>query len=214
YMCLLKGDWQRGLPSLARSPDAALKAIAEKELANPTEADKQAELGNLWWNLAEANTTTQKPQMAARAREWYVKALPGLAGLEKAKIEKRIMALAPARTVAGNVVDLIPLIDAKKDALQGKWEVNGTELLSLEGSPARLQIPYQPPAEYNYKIVFTRQSGTDNIAMIMPKNRTQFNWILAGHGGSEAGFENVNGKGRGDNVTTTKLPIEAQKQYT
>jgi len=124
-------------------------------------------------------------------------------------------AVEPLTSMGNSVVDLMRLIDPKRDAVQGQWEMKGNELMSSAANPARLQIPYQPPTEYNFKIVFTRQSGTDCLAQMLPKNTTQFAWIIAGHGrDSYGGFEVVNGQGINDNPTFTKVAITTGKQHT
>ncbi len=46
FFCLLKGDWEKGLPMLAKGSDAALKKLAEQELAKPAEAPKESWLGD------------------------------------------------------------------------------------------------------------------------------------------------------------------------
>src|SRR5262249_49638139 len=38
YLCLRKGDWDKGLPHLAKSDDPALAALAKKDLEKPTTA--------------------------------------------------------------------------------------------------------------------------------------------------------------------------------
>src|SRR5262249_22048438 len=53
FLCLRQGDWEKGLPLLAKGSDAKLKAQAANDLAKPTKAAKQVEVGDGWWNLAE-----------------------------------------------------------------------------------------------------------------------------------------------------------------
>ncbi len=53
YRCLLKGEWQIGLPYLAKGSDEKLRAIAESEMATsaPTSNETLA-LADAWWDLA------------------------------------------------------------------------------------------------------------------------------------------------------------------
>jgi hypothetical protein len=90
FLCFVKGDWGRGLPYLARSGDAKLKALAAKELAKPTEATAQFELANAWWDLGETTDPPAKAMIEQQARQWYKRAIPGLTGLNKAVAEKRL----------------------------------------------------------------------------------------------------------------------------
>jgi hypothetical protein len=90
YVCLVKGDWERGLPMLARGSDAALKALAEKELAAPDKPDAQAAVGDAWWDAAASRSGSLKARMQARAAHWYARALPGVTGLTRARLESRL----------------------------------------------------------------------------------------------------------------------------
>jgi hypothetical protein len=90
YRCFIKGDWDGGLPMLARGSDATLKKLATKELAGVASSDEQAELGDGWWGLAAETQDEAKSQFQARAAFWYRKALPGLSGLARNRVEKRL----------------------------------------------------------------------------------------------------------------------------
>jgi hypothetical protein len=89
YKCLVKGDWDGGLPLLARSSDDEFKGLAAQERSTSS-PDEQVKLADRWWNLAETQEGTTKRPIQGRAAYWYRKALPGLSGLAKAKAEKRI----------------------------------------------------------------------------------------------------------------------------
>jgi hypothetical protein len=91
YLCLVKGDWSRGLPYLALGDDAQLKALAVRELATPSGPDAQIRLGDRWWELAEGNESAQGRRFGQRAAYWYAQAIDELpAGLHKIRIEKRL----------------------------------------------------------------------------------------------------------------------------
>jgi len=90
YHCFVRGDWDRGLPKLALGSDEPLKKLAMKELEEVSGADEQMELGDGWWNLASAREGVAKQQVQGRAAHWYRKALPGLTGLVKDRVEKRL----------------------------------------------------------------------------------------------------------------------------
>ena len=89
YRCFNRGDWDKGLPMLAKGDDGKLKALAEKDIAGAASAKEQAKLADAWWNVSRG-----------RAIYWYEQALPGLAGLEKDRVEKRI-----GEAGVGNVAD-------------------------------------------------------------------------------------------------------------
>jgi len=90
YHCFIKGNWDRGLPMLALGSDEELNKLAVKELGDVSAADEQVALADSWWDLASSNDGTAKQQLGGRASHWYRKALPGLGGLVKGKVEKRL----------------------------------------------------------------------------------------------------------------------------
>lgn len=90
YRCLVKGNWDRGVPMLALGSDDKLKELAVEELEEVAGADDQLALGDGWWELALASEGMAKEQLEGRARFWYRKALPGLNGLVKDRVEKRL----------------------------------------------------------------------------------------------------------------------------
>lgn len=90
FRCFVKGDWEFGLPMLALGSDSTLKELATRELTEVTEADAQVALGDAWWNLAETEMDTVRPQIQRHAAGWYQKAWPALTGLVKAKVQSRL----------------------------------------------------------------------------------------------------------------------------
>jgi choice-of-anchor C domain-containing protein len=104
FLCLRAGDWGRGLPLLAKGADAKLKALALKDLAKPKQAVKQAEVGDGWWNLAEAEHGTTKVLLQERACHWYSRALERLTGIPKTKVQKRLESAAPRVAIGQNLL--------------------------------------------------------------------------------------------------------------
>ncbi len=100
--CFINGDWDRGLPELARGSDAQLKALAEIEMKNVTDPANQIVVADGWWTLSESQSSWAQPQLRIHAAKWYAKAQPALSGLAKAKAEKRIS--EPSDTVFAAVL--------------------------------------------------------------------------------------------------------------
>ena len=67
YLCLVKGDWKRGVPMLALGSDAALKAVALMELRGADSAEQQAAIGNAWWDVAETRQGEERNLLQLRA---------------------------------------------------------------------------------------------------------------------------------------------------
>ena len=95
YQCFVKGDWGDGLPMLALGNDPALKELAEKEFIEPDAPRAQMKLGDRWWDLANQQDQPAKRRMRERAAHWYIAAFPGLTGLAKAKVKKRLAEVPP-----------------------------------------------------------------------------------------------------------------------
>jgi len=94
YACLIKGNWERGVPLLAKGNNAVWKAFAEKELTRPKEPRKQVDLGDECTQLAETQQGQAKRNLQRRALHWYQRALPKLEGLTRVRIERETRELA------------------------------------------------------------------------------------------------------------------------
>jgi hypothetical protein len=100
YLCLLEGDWATGLPLLAKSSDAELKAVAVLDLDEPVDPEKRVAVADAWYDLAKSRE--DHPRLLGRAGRWYALALPDLNNLTRAKVVKRLESL-PIFGPAGSV---------------------------------------------------------------------------------------------------------------
>lgn len=101
YLCFRRSLWDQGIPLLAKSGDARLAAAAIKELKRPDSATDQLSVADEWWDAADASAEPDKSKFKQRAGEWYQKALPGLTGLGKTKVEQRLKSI-PQRPSSGS----------------------------------------------------------------------------------------------------------------
>jgi hypothetical protein len=92
YLCFVKKDWDQGILMLALGDDPNLKALAQKELAELSPIQPE-QLGDDWWDAVDKEDGFIKTQGQARAAYWYRKASPGLSGLKRAQVDKRLAAL-------------------------------------------------------------------------------------------------------------------------
>jgi hypothetical protein len=90
YECLTKGEWDKGLPRLAKASDDDWKKLANKELKGATSTEDQVDLGDDWWDFGGRKEGLLKKQLQKRAAFWYEKALPGATGLVKDKVVNRL----------------------------------------------------------------------------------------------------------------------------
>jgi hypothetical protein len=113
-------------------------------------------------------------------------------------------------------VNLMALIDLEKDAVKGTWKVEGGTLVSGMDRNERIQIPYQPPEEYDYRIVFSITDGANTVFQVFSHAGHMAGWIMGGVNNSMFGFERIGGKPLRENPTTVRLKncLEKGRVYT
>ena len=90
FLAVLKGEWDAGLPHLAKSGDEKWKAAAEADLTSPIAANDRTALADRWFDLAATLEGPDATELRFRAYQWYSQALADLSGLSKARVEKRM----------------------------------------------------------------------------------------------------------------------------
>lgn len=209
FLCFFKGNWDLGVRFLAKGSDAALKGLAEKELARPTQESDMAALGDGWSEFGQKEkNVVRKERILLHARHWYREALTSATGLRKAAIEKRLRELAPEGPPGS--VNLLKLILPATDAVSGQWELKDGLLVSNNAGAAKLAIPYEPPEEYDFKVVFTRLEGSAEIIQALTKAGKPFAWQMALSGTQFRLFNMGNAK----NTSVTREPLQNGRTYT
>lgn len=97
YLSFTKGEFNSGLPFLARGTSADLSSLAERELAAKQTPSEQLDLANDWWSYGEKLQTQDAVRFVnirKHAGAKYLELLPKLTSIDKAKAEKRIAELA------------------------------------------------------------------------------------------------------------------------
>jgi hypothetical protein len=146
YYCFSKNDWAGGLPLLAKSPDGPLKALALKDAGNPETTADRAAVGDGWWDLAETAAPEAKFPLHERAGYWYQQALAKLAGLDKKKVEQRLIQLNGERLGRGNWVELNdPALFGEKGKFGEPIEIT----VPKTGRSVILNSKPFPPGEYD-----------------------------------------------------------------
>jgi hypothetical protein len=174
-----------------KGSDAALKALAEKEQAAALQSSDQLAIADGWWDLSEKEKSPlRKNQMQVHAREYYEASLPGLNSLQRIKVEKRIDSVpAPG---AGTVINLLRLMDPAKDAVSGTWILKEGALVSDTSEAPRIECPYEPPAEYDFKMVFIRHEGAADVYQSLTQSGKSFLWTMGC--GPRYGFGDFRGR--------------------
>lgn len=93
---------------------------------------------------------------------------------------------APAGVEGKNTIDLIPLIDLRQDVVKGKWVVVDNALHCNDQNFApRVQIPYEPPVEYDFILVFSQPNVRNGVFAVLPNLRGgSFCWEVGGSQGT------------------------------
>lgn len=107
----------------------------------------------------------------------------------------------PEPSAGKNVIDLLALIDPQRDAVKGVWKKENGRLISEPAGNGVLRIPYEPPAEYDFKLVFSRVSSRCATAHFLQRDGRCFFFEMGGYGNVTSGFCLVGGKGSIDNPT-------------
>lgn len=113
-------------------------------------------------------------------------------------------------------INLMPLIDPEKDTVKGTWRIEKGKLLSGSNMHERIVIPYEPPGEYDFRIVFCRMSGEESVVQYVSQAGRMALWLMGGGRDRIFGFELVNGKMAGSNQTTVRRDrgIQVEQVHT
>lgn len=164
YRCFNKDQWGGGLPLLAKGSDAALQSLAGLELSNPTAAADQLTLGDGWWDVAEKEAPAVRDVIKDHAAVWYDRAFAKLAGLGKAKVEKRLSELGQQKLARGTWVDAT---DPKYFGLSGK-PGDPVELSAKQGFYQNVKMTQLPKGEFDGLTVrVTLDPAKDGMAWIV-----------------------------------------------
>lgn len=116
---------------------------------------------------------------------------------------------AAART--DKVINLMPMIDPAVASVAGAWRFENGDLISNEGKPATLQIPYVPPAEYDFRIEFTATAAENSVQQHLSKGHYAFSWAMGTM--HDCGFEFVDGKHVWDSPFKNTDKIRPNQRY-
>jgi len=196
FLCSVKGDWEKGLPMLAKGTDQAYAPLAQRELSNPTDAPGQLAVGDGWWDLSEKEPSPGKERFKDHAGIWYAKAFEKLSGLSKTKVEKRLAECRVSGLLKGTWVDVT---DPKLFNLPGK-PGDPVEVAGKPGSTTTLKMQF-PKGEYD--------GFTARVTLDPNKNCAAFliydgpNSLATLIDAERAFFANAKGTGNGWNLDYT-----------
>ena len=117
--------------------------------------------------------------------------------------------IAAVSTVDSSWVELLPRVNVAKDRVVGEWRSEGTELNCVTVSHnwnncERIMLPMIVHGSYDLELSFTRHSGDQGIAAILPVGSHVCQVGLSGYGGKCHGIDAIDGKAAADNSTTVR----------
>jgi predicted Ser/Thr protein kinase len=100
-----------------------------------------------------------------------------------------ISTAVPVDATWKGAVSLLPLVDPVRHVVWGTWGWQDDKLVSDRWKFARLEIPYEAPEEYDLRLAFSRQSGTDAVVVLFPAYGRLMGWESGGAGNTASGFQ-------------------------
>jgi len=78
----------------------------------------------------------------------------------------------------GNGSTSFTLIDPQKRVRAGTWKLDHGVLTSSHDNGERIQIPYIPPEEYDYRITFARNEGGNGVVQFASRGDREIIWWI------------------------------------
>ncbi|MBA2115546.1 serine/threonine protein kinase [Bremerella alba] len=122
---------------------------------------------------------------------------------------------SPLPANAQEWVDLISRVDLPANAVAGNWQVTPDGQLHVdEGPGARIMLPFQPPREYDLDVQFTRNSGSQSIALHFIDGEGIASFDIDGWSENLGGIQNIDGADIRTNATRVdNVVLENGRRY-
>lgn len=123
-------------------------------------------------------------------------------------------------TVLRSTINLLPLVDPQKDAIEGDWKLaNDGLVLARPKGIGVLKLPYVPPEEYDFEIEFNPQSDGKNVNQHLVAAGSSFAWKMNAYGQKPPihGFDLLDdelARNRSEAVAHNPLMLEPGQRYT
>jgi eukaryotic-like serine/threonine-protein kinase len=125
---------------------------------------------------------------------------------------------ATTGTTWQNAINLLSRVDVSQDATSGKWVVapDGLVAADVKNMSQKIQPPYQPPEEYDYRVSFTPMTGNADVAIGLTAAGRSFVFYMKKFTNDHClGFEAIDGKPIANGPTAHRFPhLEMGRRYT
>jgi hypothetical protein len=205
------GDW-------LDKREAAARKAGDKKLLDQVKDERKAFTEGEEMPRAAPAALRQKPAAARKAMDAaYAEAVKAYT---KAKRDEEAAAVEAAwkAFAAETTIDLLALVDPKAHAVAGGWKKDGPALVNNSTERfSRLELPYEPGAEYDVELTCRRLTGGDCIAVGLVAGDRQLLAVIDGWPprGYATCFDTVDKKRGVDNLTAVKGDrLKNDKDYT
>jgi len=123
---------------------------------------------------------------------------------------------APPRPRPTSAIDLLARIDVTQDRVAGEWQREERTVTSPKAYGARIEIPYEPPAEYELTVIVEPLDAPNGLILGQRSGGRRFLTLLNYERDRRArsALENVDGKNVDENHTTVIGPVLEQGQLS
>jgi len=227
-MLALAGEIDAGRVLLARGKTAADKDVSARaaawdEILSVLQNGEKEVKARKAWIAAESLVARKKWKEASDAYKAFLKdyATSGtmvdntmLIQQHIAAVEKEVKVLADADAAkraqladAGDwtgAIDLLKLVSVRTDVQVGSWTIADGRLISDATPFAKVQLPYQPPEEYDFRIVFARGAGNGDVNQLLSHNGKPFVWKMGANQNSIFAFDKIGDQPFHNNPSTSR----------
>ena len=198
FLCFMKGDWDKGLELLEKSPDLLFGALAKKERASPGDPAGQMAVGDGWWDLSEKESSPAKENLKQHACVWYARAAGSLTGLSKTKVDKRLSDGRIAMILRGNWMDVT---EGKLFNVPGKAG-DPVEVVGKPGGINTVKMQF-PKGEYDGVSARLVVDPAKSFSAFLIYENATFALVVDSERGFFANMKGVGGGGMGWNLEYT-----------
>lgn len=91
------------------------------------------------------------------------------------------------------VIDLLESVKPHRNSVQGDWSFSEGGLQCERGWGSRIEIPYNPPEEYDLRLTFTRWEGNDSVMVALSYKNQGFSYRMGDQNNTVCCFDVLNG---------------------
>ena len=184
---------EEGLKRKERERDEQLKAEVRKKFE--TAEELQLKTDEIRKREREAVDEQERLKLAEERRKAESVQKKALEEAEKAEEDFRrtlkiVTPLPGSKTDEWDKsINLMPMVDARRNAVWGTWEFQEGQLVSDRSPYSRIEIPFHVPQEYDFRMVFERRTGSGSVNVMLSRGGRQFRCEVGGELNTRFAFE-------------------------